>query len=108
MDCPPVLWPSRRQPIETFQARGTWQMSYPEGNPYQGNPWSYFINTDSAKVDTSTLKVTLECDGKPTDVLDLNKAHSSRKVREPSVYHRQQPTQCGLSPSALCGYGSRR
>ena len=33
-----VLWPSRRQPIETFQARGTWQMSYPEGNPYQGNP----------------------------------------------------------------------
>lgn len=67
-----VLWPSRRQPIETFQARGTWQMSYPEGNPYQGNPWSYFINADSAKVDTSTLKVTLECDGKPTDVLDFN------------------------------------
>lgn len=74
-----VLWPSRRQPIETFQARGTWQMSYPEGNPYQGNPWSYFINTDSAKVDTSTLKVTLECDGKPTDVLDLNKLTAAEK-----------------------------
>lgn len=74
-----VLWPSRRQPIETFQARGTWQMSYPEGNPYQGNPWSYFINTDSAKVDTSTLKVTLECDGKPTDVLALNKLTAAEK-----------------------------
>ena len=74
-----VLWPSRRQPIETFRARGTWQMSYPEGNPYQGNPWSYFINTDSAKVDTSTLKVTLECDGKPTDVLDLNKLTAAEK-----------------------------
>ena len=74
-----VLWPSRRQPIETFQARGTWQMSYPEGNPYQGNPWSYFINTDSAKVDTSTLKVTLECDGKPTDVLDLNNLTAAEK-----------------------------
>lgn len=74
-----VLWPSRRQPIETFQARGTWQMSYPEGNPYQGNPWSYFINTDGAKVDTSTLKVTLECDGKPTDVLDLNKLTAAEK-----------------------------
>ena len=74
-----VLWPSRRQPIETFQARGTWQMSYPEGNPYQGNPWSYFINTDSAKVDTSTLKVTLECDGKPTDVLDFNNLTAAEK-----------------------------
>lgn len=74
-----VLWPSRRQPIETFQARGTWQMSYPEGNPYQGNPWSYFINTDSAKVDTSTLKVTLECDGKPTDVLDFNDLTAAEK-----------------------------
>ncbi len=74
-----VLWPSRRQPIETFQARGTWQMSYPAGNPYQGNPWSYFINTDSAKVDTSTLKVTLECDGKPTDVLDLNNLTAAEK-----------------------------
>lgn len=74
-----VLWPSRRQPIETFQARGTWQMSYPEGNPYQGNPWSYFINTDSAKVDTSILKVTLECDGKPTDVLDLNNLTAAEK-----------------------------
>lgn len=74
-----VLWPSRRQPIETFQARGTWQMSYPEGNPYQGNPWSYFINTDSAKVDTSTLKVTLECDGKPTDVLDFNNLTTAEK-----------------------------
>lgn len=74
-----VLWPSRRQPIETFQARGTWQMSYPAGNPYQGNPWSYFINTDSAKVDTSTLKVTLECDGKPTDVLDLNNLTATEK-----------------------------
>ena len=74
-----VLWPSRRQPIETFQARGTWQMSYPAGNPYQGNPWSYFINTDSAKVDTSTLKVTLECDGKPTDVLDFNNLTTAEK-----------------------------
>ena len=74
-----VLWPSRRQPIETFQARGTWQMSYPEGNPYQGNPWSYFINTNSAKVDTSTLKVTLECDGKLTDVLDLNNLTAAEK-----------------------------
>ena len=74
-----VLWPSRRQPIETFQARGTWQMSYPEGNPYQGNPWSYFINADSVKVDTSTLKVTLECDGKPTDVLDLNNLTAAEK-----------------------------
>ena len=74
-----VLWPSRRQPIGTFQARGTWQMSYPEGNPYQGNPWSYFINTDSAKVDTSTLKVTLECDGKPTDVLDFNNLTAAEK-----------------------------
>lgn len=74
-----VLWPSRRQPIETFQARGTWQMSYPEGNPYQGNPWSYFINTDSAKVDTSTLKVTLECDRKPTDVLDFNNLTAAEK-----------------------------
>ena len=74
-----VLWPSRRQPIETFPARGTWQMSYPAGNPYQGNPWSYFINTDSAKVDTSTLKVTLECDGKPTDVLDFNNLTAAEK-----------------------------
>ena len=74
-----VLWPSRRQPIETFQARGTWQMSYPEGNPYQGNPWSYFINAGSVKVDTSTLKVTLECDGKPTDVLDLNNLTAAEK-----------------------------
>lgn len=54
-------------------------MSYPEGNPYQGNPWSYFINTDSAKVDTSTLKVTLECDGKPTDVLDFNNLTAAEK-----------------------------
>lgn len=74
-----VLWPSRRQPIETFQARGTWQMSYPEGNPYQGNPWSYFINAGSVKVDTSSLKVTLECDGKPTDVLDLNNLTAAEK-----------------------------
>lgn len=74
-----VLWPSRRQPIETFQARGTWQMSYPEGNPYQGNPWSYFINADGVKVDTSTLKVTLECDGKPTDVLDFNNLTAAEK-----------------------------
>lgn len=74
-----VLWPSRRQPIETFQARGTWQMSYPEGNPYQGNPWSYFINAGGVKVDTSTLKVTLECDGKPTDVLDLNNLTAAEK-----------------------------
>lgn len=74
-----VLWPSCRQPIETFQARGTWQMSYPEGNPYQGNPWSYFINAGSVKVDTSTLKVTLECDGKPTDVLDLNNLTAAEK-----------------------------
>ena len=74
-----VLWPSRRQPIETFQARGTWQMSYPEGNPYQGNPWSYFINAGGVKVDTSTLKVTLECDGKPTDVLDLNNLTATEK-----------------------------
>ena len=74
-----VLWPSRRQPIETFQARGTWHMSYPEGNPYQGNPWSYFINAGSVKVDTSSLKVTLECDGKPTDVLDLNNLTAAEK-----------------------------
>ena len=74
-----VLWPSRRQPIETFQARGTWQMSYPEGNPYQGNPWSYFINAGGVKVDTSTLKVTLECDGKPTDVLDFNNLTAAEK-----------------------------
>ena len=74
-----VLWPSRRQPIETFQARGTWQMSYPAGNPYQGNPWSYFINAGSVKVDTSSLKVTLECDGKPTDVLDLNNLTAAEK-----------------------------
>ena len=74
-----VLWPSRRQPIETFQARGTWQMSYPAGNPYQGNPWSYFINAGGVKVDTSTLKVTLECDGKPTDVLDLNNLTAAEK-----------------------------
>ena len=74
-----VLWPSRRQPIETFQARGTWQMSYPAGNPYQGNPWSYFINAGSVKVDTSSLKVTLECDGKPTDVLDFNNLTAAEK-----------------------------
>ena len=75
-----VLWPARKQPIETFQARGTWQMAYPQGNPYQGNPWSYFVNTDSAKVDTSTLKVTLECDGKPTDVLDFNNLTATEKA----------------------------
>ena len=93
-----VLWPSRRQPIETFQARGTWQMSYPEGNPYQGNPWSYFINTDSAKVDTSTLKVTLECDGKPTDVLDFNNLTAAeRTVCLPSA----AVPSSDLSPSAL-------
>ena len=74
-----VLWPGNRQPIETFQARGTWTMKYPEGNPYQGNPWSYFINTNDAKVDTSTFKVTLECDGKPTDVLDFNNLTAAEK-----------------------------
>lgn len=74
-----VLWPGNRQPIETFQARGTWTMKYPEGNPYQGNPWSYFINTNDAKVDTSTFKVTLECDGKPTDVLDYNNLTATEK-----------------------------
>lgn len=74
-----VLWPSRKQPIETFQARGTWTMQYPEGNPYQGNPWSYFINTNEVSVDTSTLKVTLTCDGKPTDVLDFNNLTATEK-----------------------------
>lgn len=73
-----VMWPSKRQPIETFLARGTWQMAYPEGNPYQGNPWSFFFNTGS--VDTSKLKVTLECDGKPTDVLDLNQLTDTEKT----------------------------
>lgn len=74
-----VLWPSRKQPIETFQARGTWTMQYPEGNPYQGNPWSYFINTNEVSVDTNTLKVTLTCDGKPTDVLDFNNLTATEK-----------------------------
>lgn len=74
-----VLWPSRKQPIETFQARGTWTMQYPEGNPYQGNPWSYFINTNDVSVDTNTLKVTLTCDGKPTDVLDFNNLTATEK-----------------------------
>lgn len=74
-----VLWPGNRQPIETFQARGTWTMKYPEGNPYQGNPWSYFINTNDAKVDTSTFMVTLECDGKPTDILDFNNLTAAEK-----------------------------
>lgn len=66
-------------PAFSFQTLVQRQMSYPEGNPYQGNPWSYFINTDSAKVDTSTLKVTLECDGKPTDVLDFNNLTAAEK-----------------------------
>lgn len=74
-----VIWPSQRQPIETFQARGTWQMSYPEGNPYQGNPWSFFLNRTDLSVDTSTLKVTLTCDGKPTDVLDFNQIPQAEK-----------------------------
>ena len=74
-----VIWPGNRQPIETFLARGTWQMAYPADNPYQGNPWSYFINTSAAKVDTSTFKVTLECDGKPTDVLDYNNLTAKEK-----------------------------
>ena len=74
-----VLWPSRKQPIETFQARGTWTMQYPEGTPYQGNPWSYFINTNEVSVDTNTLKVTLTCDGKPTDVLDFNNLTATEK-----------------------------
>ena len=74
-----VLWPSRKQPIETFQARGTWTMQYPEGTPYQGNPWSYFINTNDVSVDTNTLKVTLTCDGKPTDVLDFNNLTATEK-----------------------------
>ena len=74
-----VMWPSRKQPIETFQARGTWTMQYPEGNPYQGNPWSYFINTNEVSVDTNTLKVTLTCDGKPTDVLDFNNLTTTEK-----------------------------
>ena len=74
-----IQWPSNRQPIETFLARGTWTMAYPENNPYQGNPWSYYINTGSATVDTSKFKVTLECDGKPTDVLDYNNIPESEK-----------------------------
>ena len=74
-----VQWPSNRQPIETFLARGTWTMDYPADNPYQGNPWSYFINTDNAKVDTSKFKVTLECDGKQTDVLDYNNLTDKEK-----------------------------
>ena len=74
-----VLWPSAKQPIETFQARGTWTMAYPEGNPYQGNPWSYFINTNAVTVNTAKLKVTLVCEGKQTDVLDLSQLSATEK-----------------------------
>lgn len=74
-----VLWPSAKQPIETFQARGTWAMAYPEGNPYQGNPWSYFINTNEVTVNTAKLKVTLVCDGKQTDVLDFSQLSATEK-----------------------------
>lgn len=75
-----VLWPARKQPIETFCARGTWAMAYPEGNPYQGNPWSYFINRSDLSVDTSTFKVTLECDGKAINVLDYNQLTAAEKA----------------------------
>ncbi len=66
-----VMWPAARQPIETFLARGLVNLNYPADNPYQGNPWSFFFNKGS--VDTSKLKVTLECDGKPTEVLEFSK-----------------------------------
>ena len=74
-----VLWPSAKQPIETFQARGTWTMAYPEGNPYQGNPWSYFINTNAVTVNTAKLKVTLVCDRKQTDVLEFSQLSAAEK-----------------------------
>lgn len=64
-----VIWLSEKQPIEIFRARGIWQMAYPEGNPYQGNPWSFFLNTAEAKVDAAKLKVTLTRNGQ-TEVLD--------------------------------------
>lgn len=73
-----VMWPSQRQPIETFRARGTWTLAYPKDNPYQGNPWSFFFNIGS--VDTSTLKVTLECDGKSTEVMELSKLTETEKA----------------------------
>lgn len=75
-----VLWPTRKQPIETFQARGTYVMQYPADNPYQGNPWSYFINRGDVSVDTAKLKVTLSCDGKQTDVLDYSKLTQKEKT----------------------------
>ena len=92
-----VLWPSRKQPIETFQARDTWTMQYPESNPYQGNPWSYFINTNDVSVDTNTLKVTLTCDGKPTDVLAFNDLTATEKSEKGS------PSSLNASP--VCGRG---
>lgn len=73
-----VMWPSQRQPIETFKARGTWKLEYPADNPYQGNPWSFFFNVGT--VDTSKLKVTLECDGKPTEVMELSKLTDTEKT----------------------------
>lgn len=73
-----VMWPGEKQPIETFLARGTWQMAYPEDNPYQGNPWSFFINTADATVDNSKLKVTLECNGE-TEVLEYSKLTEAEK-----------------------------
>lgn len=62
-----VIWPSARQPIETFRTT-----SNSGDNPYGGNPWSFFINTSNVVVNTSKLKVTLTCEGKQTDVLDLS------------------------------------
>lgn len=73
-----VMWPGNRQPIETFLARGIINLNYPADNPYQGNPWSFFFNYGT--VDTSTLKVTLECDGKPTEVLEFSNLTSTEKA----------------------------
>ena len=104
-----VLWPAQKQPIETFQARGTWQMAYPAGNPYQGNPWSYFINTNNAKVDTSTLKVTLECDGKPTDVLDFNSLTATEKSENRLFTIGSSPLKqlIGFRPHIAYGAGDK-
>lgn len=73
-----VMWPGNRQPIETFLARGLINLNYPADNPYQGNPWSFFFNVGT--VDTSTLKVTLECDGKQTEVLDYSNLTATEKA----------------------------
>lgn len=59
-----VMWPSRKQPIETFKTSGT------ADNPYKWNPWSFFCNVGS--VDNSKLKVTLECNGQ-VEVLERSK-----------------------------------